>query len=78
MTRQTLNREIHNKKSCLCVGLDVSPVSLEINKRIIDQTAPYAVAYKPNTAFYESADGKDGNVWKRRCRTFVPGILIIL
>ncbi|HOO69677.1 MAG TPA: orotidine-5'-phosphate decarboxylase [Bacteroidales bacterium] len=61
MTRQTLNREIQNKKSCLCVGLDVSPVSLEINKRIIDQTAPYAVAYKPNTAFYESA-GWEG--WK--------------
>ncbi len=61
MTRQALNREIHNKKSCLCVGLDVSPVSLELNKRIIDQTAPYAVAYKPNTAFYESA-GWEG--WK--------------
>ncbi len=61
MTRQTLNREIHDKKSCLCVGLDVSPVSPEMNKRIIDQTAPYAVAYKPNTAFYEAA-GWEG--WK--------------
>ena len=25
----------------------------EFNKQIINQTAPYAVAYKPNTAFYE-------------------------
>lgn len=55
MTRQELNREINRKRSCLCVGLDTAPVSFEVNKRIIDQTAPYAVAFKPNTAFYEAA-----------------------
>ena len=27
---------------------------LAFNKAIIDATAPYCVAYKPNTAFYES------------------------
>lgn len=61
MTRQELNNEIFKKRSCLCVGLDISPVSFEKNKAVIDQTAPYAVAYKPNTAFYESA-GWEG--WK--------------
>ncbi|MFA7089338.1 MAG: orotidine-5'-phosphate decarboxylase [Bacteroidales bacterium] len=80
MTRQTLNRKIHDKKSCLCVGLDVSPVSLEMNKKIIDQTAPYAVAYKTNTAFYESA-GWEG--WKcleetvSFIRTRYPGHFLI-
>ncbi|HHV02760.1 MAG: orotidine-5'-phosphate decarboxylase [Bacteroidales bacterium] len=61
MTRQTLNREIYRKRSCLCVGLDISPVSLDLNKRIVEETAPYAVAFKPNTAFYEAA-GWEG--WK--------------
>jgi orotidine-5'-phosphate decarboxylase len=57
---------ISRKKSYLCIGLDSSiekiprhlldhprPV-FEFNKRIIDATASYAVAYKPNIAFYES------------------------
>jgi orotidine-5'-phosphate decarboxylase len=43
------------------VGLDITPVSLEKNKEVIDQTAPFAVAFKPNTAFYE-AEGWEG--WK--------------
>lgn len=34
---------------------------MTFNKAIIDETAPYCVAYKPNTAFYE-AFGVDG--WK--------------
>ncbi len=58
------------KKSFLCVGLDSDidkipsflkssddPV-FEFNKRIIDATLPYAVAYKPNLAFYESNGSK--------------------
>lgn len=43
------------------MGLDLSPVSTVMNKKIIDLTAPYAVAFKTNTAFYESA-GWEG--WK--------------
>ena len=54
------------KKSFLCVGLDVDlnkvPEHLlkeedpifAFNKAIIDATAPYCVAYKPNLAFYEA------------------------
>lgn len=54
MQLETLSGQISAKRSFLCVGLDIIPASFEHNKRIIDATAPYAVAYKPNTAFYES------------------------
>jgi orotidine-5'-phosphate decarboxylase len=73
MTTQQLIRQIHNKKSFLCIGLDVDihkiPKHLletkdpifEFNKAIIDATHHLCVAYKPNTAFYE-AHGLKG--WK--------------
>lgn len=66
MTRQELIKEIFKKKSFLCIGLDVDnrkiPLHLQndengmflFNKDIIDATASYCVAYKPNLAFYES------------------------
>lgn len=66
MTRQELVKQIFAKKSFLCVGLDVDlkkvPKHLleeedpifAFNKAIIDATAPYCVAYKPNLAFYEA------------------------
>lgn len=66
MKRKDLIREIEKKKSLLCVGLDTDinkiPEFLksyedpiyEFNKRIIDATSEYAVAYKPNIAFYEA------------------------
>lgn len=66
MNRKQLVENIKAKGSFLCVGLDTdikkipahllekeNPV-LEFNKAIIDATAPYCVAYKPNLAFYES------------------------
>ncbi len=65
MNRQQLVKEIFTKKSFLCVGLDTDinkiPTFLkddkdaifEFNKAIVDVTAPYCVAYKPNLAFYE-------------------------
>ena len=65
MNKQQLIEQIQKKKSFLCVGLDSDinkiPQDLlvmddpifEFNKQIINHTAPYAVAYKPNTAFYE-------------------------
>lgn len=66
MTRQQLFENILEKRSFLCVGLDTditkipphllkheNPV-VEFNKQIIEATAEYCVAYKPNTAFYES------------------------
>ena len=66
MTRKELIAQIVKKQSFLCVGLDSditkipkylleleNPI-LEFNKRIIDATKKYCVAYKPNVAFYES------------------------
>lgn len=66
MTTKELVAQIHKKKSFLCIGLDVDinkiPKHLlkaedpifEFNKEIIDATHHLAVAYKPNTAFYEA------------------------
>jgi len=71
MTHSQLFENIRNKKSFLCVGLDSEkdklPQSLmssedpvfEFNRRIIDATHNYVVAYKPNVAFYET-DGAEG------------------
>lgn len=65
MTRQQLIENIRIKESFLCVGLDSDRKKLprhllgdddlqfSFNKAIIDATAPYCVAYKPNVAFYE-------------------------
>ena len=65
MNKQQLIEQIQKKKSFLCVGLDTDinkiPQDLltledpvfEFNKQIISKTAEFAVAYKPNTAFYE-------------------------
>ena len=66
MTRQELIQNIKTKRSFLCVGLDTDlkkvPAHLlneedpifAFNKAIIDATAAYCVAYKPNLAFYEA------------------------
>jgi orotidine-5'-phosphate decarboxylase len=78
MTSQELTHQIHLKNSFLCIGLDVDidkiPKHLldkedpifEFNKQIIDATHHLAVAYKPNTAFYE-AYGLKG--WKSLTKT---------
>ena len=70
MTREQLFENIKNKQSFLCVGLDTDiqkiPSHLlqtedpifEFNKMIIDATSEYAVAYKPNIAFYEALGAK--------------------
>lgn len=66
MTTEQLIHQIKQKKSFLCIGLDVDlnkiPSHLltledpifEFNKAIIDATHHLCVAYKPNTAFYEA------------------------
>jgi orotidine-5'-phosphate decarboxylase len=67
MTTEALYRQIRRKGSFLCVGLDTDARQIpphlphckedpvfEFNRRIVDATAPYAVAYKPNLAFYET------------------------
>lgn len=71
---------IRKKSSFLCVGLDSDiekipqflmekddPV-FEFNRRIIDATQRYAVAYKPNLAFYESRGAEGLNSLTRTAR----------
>ena len=92
MTSLELFENIKKKKSFLCVGLDPEIEKLprsvfsesdpvfEFNRRIIDTTHPYAVAYKPNVAFYE-ANGARG--WEslektvRYIRDNYPDIFVI-
>jgi orotidine-5'-phosphate decarboxylase len=78
MNLTQLTTLIQQRKSFLCVGLDTDlskiPAHLlstddpvfEFNKQIIDATRNYCVAYKPNTAFYES-NGSNG--WKSLQKT---------
>jgi orotidine-5'-phosphate decarboxylase len=65
MTADQLFQQIRKKESFLCVGLDTDITKIpkvllnseyplfEFNKQIVDATADYTVAYKPNLAFYE-------------------------
>ena len=71
MHRNTLIKQIKQKQSYLCVGLDTDLTKIpkhlqpnknavvEFNKAIIDATKDYCVSYKINTAFYE-ANGSKG------------------
>lgn len=73
MNRQELIQQIREKQSFLCVGLDTDIKKIPehllaeenpiyaFNKAIIDATAHYCVAYKPNLAFYE-CEGTKGLV----------------
>ena len=66
MNQQQLFEQIQKKRSFLCVGLDTDILKIpkhlketsdpifSFNKEIIDATADFSVAYKPNLAFYES------------------------
>ena len=80
MTRKELIEQIKLKKSFLCVGLDTDPKKMpqcvldlydpvfEFNKAIIEATAPYCVAYKPNLAFYEAYGLKGMETFVKTCQ----------
>ncbi len=89
MKRKELVRQIREKKSFLCIGLDPvfdripkhlldfeDPI-FEFNKTIIDATSDLCVAYKPNTAFYE-AQGIKG--WESLQKTidYIPDDIFII
>ena len=92
MNSEKIFSQIKMKGSFLCVGLDSDirkipgflldsedPV-FEFNRRIIDATAPYAVAYKPNVAFYEcngAAGWESLNKTAAYIREKYPDIFII-
>lgn len=66
MTADELFKQIKLKKSFLCVGLDTDITKIpkvvldheyplyEFNRQIVDATADFTIAYKPNLAFYET------------------------
>ena len=83
MNRQELISQIKKKQSFLCVGLDTDikkiPTHLlaledpifEFNKKIIDATKNFCVAYKPNIAFYEGM-GVEGWSSLERTLNYIP------
>lgn len=85
MNRQELIDNIFKKKSFLCVGLDSDLKKIPqhllteedpiftFNKKIIDATAKYCVAYKPNLAFYESM-GVKGITSFERTINYLKGV----
>jgi orotidine-5'-phosphate decarboxylase len=92
MEFKQLVANIRKKRSFLCVGLDSEmnriPSSLEkyddplfeFNKLIIDATAPYVIAFKPNIAFYECQGAKGWESLEltvRHIRKNHPDIFII-
>ena len=89
MTKQQLITNIKRKKSFLCVGLDPDvakmPSSLAgdlfaFNQAIIDATAEFAIAFKPNLAFYEAHGARGYAVFEQTVayiRERYPDIFII-
>jgi orotidine-5'-phosphate decarboxylase len=77
MTRQQLTARIRSTGTYLCVGLDTDPTKIpahlqshadpvfEFNRQIIDATKDHCVAYKINTAFYESSGAKGWETMER-------------
>lgn len=83
MTREQLIRQIREKQSYLCVGLDPDLAKIprhllslpdpifEFNRQIIDSTQDLCVAYKLNTAFYE-AQGIAGWTSLKKTIDYIP------
>ena len=89
MSPAELSSRIRSKQSYLCVGLDTDPQKLptvlqrdvdpilSFNKAIIAATAPFAIAYKINIAFYEAL-GTKGWETLEKTLSFIPkGIFTI-
>jgi len=83
MNKSALIEQISKKNSFLCVGLDTDITRIPkhllkeddpvfaFNKQIIDATKEYAVAYKPNIAFYEAL-GPQGWVSLQKTIDYIP------
>jgi len=83
MTRKQLVEQVQQKRSYLCVGLDTDLAKIpkhlqshpdaifEFNKAIIDATQDLCVAYKINTAFYESMGTKGWDIMERTAH-YIP------
>lgn len=82
--RERLKQSVEGAGSLLCVGLDPYPDRtphdqvFDACRRVIDATARYAAAFKPNSAFFEAA-GTDGLDILARVIAHVPaGRLVVL
>ncbi|MGA2545697.1 MAG: orotidine-5'-phosphate decarboxylase [Rectinemataceae bacterium] len=71
---------VSSKKTCLCIGLDprvdatlpgAASIVIAENRRIVEATAPYVAAYKPNLAFYEAL-GPSGLEALEETISFIP------
>jgi uridine monophosphate synthetase len=78
---------VADKGTCICIGLDprtdpddtdAATTALARNKRIIEATAPYAAAYKPNLAFYEALGPVGIEVLEKTIALVPDGIPVIL
>lgn len=77
------------KRSMLCVGLDTQPEKLPahlrsekdpmlvFHRQIIDATVEYAVAYKPNLAFFEALGPRGWDLFAATLELIPRNILII-
>lgn len=89
MKRTELHQLIHSRESYLCVGLDTQadklpahlPKNAEgmlmFNRAIIEATAPYAVAYKINTAFYEQYGAEGWSLMEETLKSIPEGMFTI-
>ena len=89
VTPHKLYEQILAKRSFLCVGLDPDlqrlPPDLlrypdpifEFNRRIIEATLPYAVAYKPNLAFYEAQGAAGWETLRKTLEVIPPEVFTI-
>ncbi|RPG52860.1 MAG: orotidine-5'-phosphate decarboxylase, partial [Flavobacteriales bacterium TMED84] len=89
MTKKDIIKQIKIKKSFLCIGLDTDleriPKHLlqyedpifEFNKQIIDSTKDFCVAFKINTAFYESFGSSGWNSMEKTLNYIPENILRI-
>lgn len=89
MLPENLTRQIFQKKSFLCIGLDTDisripefllkeqdPV-FEFNRLIVEATQDLAVAYKPNLAFYEALGPAGWNSLEKTLEIIPDEIMVI-
>jgi uridine monophosphate synthetase len=83
-----LERSCRDKGSLLCVGLDprqegsggirTAEGVIEWNRRVIEETAPYAACYKPNIAFYEAYGPPGLEALRETLASIPPEIPVVL
>jgi orotidine-5'-phosphate decarboxylase len=86
---QLLSDRIREADSLVCVGLDPDPQKLPSTlkdkpdsiyrfcKAVVEATSKYALAYKPNLAFYESLGVEGWDILRRVIRLIPEGVLKI-